>query len=45
MEVALVTEELTEVQMKMLLGFQKKKKIEAFQLALAEYRDAIGEWI
>ncbi|MBO0603740.1 hypothetical protein I2483_18920 [Sporosarcina sp. E16_3] len=44
MEVALVTEELTEVQMKKLLGFQKKKKIEAFQLALAEYRDAIGEW-
>ena len=44
MEVAFATEELTEVQMKKLLAFQKKKKIEAFQLALAEYRDAIGDW-
>lgn len=44
MEVAFATGELTDVQMKKLLAFQKKKKIDAFQLALAEYRDAIGEW-
>jgi len=44
MEAAFATEELTEVQMKKFMAFQKKTKIEAFQLALAEYRDAIGEW-
>ncbi|WP_318617095.1 DUF3895 domain-containing protein [Sporosarcina sp. YIM B06819] len=44
MEETYETDSLTEVHKKKVAKYQRKKKMEAFQRALGEYRETIGDW-
>ncbi len=44
MDVTYATDSLTEVHKKKVAKYQRKKKMEAFQRALGEYRETIGDW-
>ena len=44
MDVTYATDSLADVHKKKVAKYQKKKKMEAFQRALGEYRETIGDW-